>query len=470
MADLELAYMPAVELAEQIRRREISPLEVIQNSLARIDEVNPKLNCFCFVYPEEALSKAQAAERALQSNKPVGPLHGVPIAIKDFTPTRGKRTTMGSHIREHWIPRDDAIVVERLLGAGAILVGKTTTPEFAASFWTRSPLWGVTRNPWNPERGPGGSSGGSAVAVATGCVPLAEGSDMGGSIRVPAAWCGLVGLKPSLGRIPFEILPSLFDRTCHFGPLARTVDDAALFLDVAQGPDERDIQALESTCELPIPVPDEVRGLRLAFSPDLGYCVVDSEVAANARAACDALRCLGAEVDEVAIALSQEVEAAGWIHWGAYYAALLGDELPRWRDRMDPQLVAIVEQGLATSAVELKRVEFVQSDLWAKLRPIFARYDALLCPTMPVPAPPIDGSEDDFGHVDTDGRYHGIELTSPFNFVSQCPALSVPTGFTLEGLPTAIQIVGRRFGDPDTLRIGAALEKALAWTECRPPI
>ena len=200
MADLELCYTPATELARRIRAKKISPVEAVKNSLARIAEINPKLNCFCFVYPEDALQKAREAEAAVTAGKPLGPLHGVPIAIKDLTPTKGKRTTLGSYTHEHWVPDYDAVIVEKLAGAGAIMLGKTTTPEFAYSSFTESPLWGITRNPWNPERTPGGSSGGSGAAVASGCVPLAEGTDMGGSVRIPAAWCGIVGLKPKIGR------------------------------------------------------------------------------------------------------------------------------------------------------------------------------------------------------------------------------------------------------------------------------
>ena len=236
MIDLELCYMPAIELARRIRDRELSPVEVVENSLGRIEAVNDTLNCFCFVFPDEAMEHAKVAEARALRGEPLGPLHGVPIAIKDFTPTKGKTTTMGSRVYEHWVPEDDAQIVKDLIAAGAIMVGKTTTPEFAHAGFTHSPLWGVTRNPWNPGRTPGGSSGGSGAAVASGCVPLAEGSDMGGSVRGPAACCGLVGLKPSLGRIPMTILPSVFDNISHFGPLARTIDDAALFLAATQGP------------------------------------------------------------------------------------------------------------------------------------------------------------------------------------------------------------------------------------------
>ena len=469
MPDLDLSYTPATRLAALIREKKLSPVEVIENSLARIAEVDRALNCFCFTYPEEALEKARAAEAAVMAGAALGPLHGVPIAIKDLTPTAGKRTTRGSFIHEHDVPDADAIVVERLLAAGAILVGKTTTPEYAFSWFTDSLLWGVTRNPWNPSRTPGGSSGGSAAAVATGCVPLAEGSDMGGSVRVPAAFCGLTGLKPSFGRIPFEIFPSVFDQTCHFGPLARTVDDAALFLDVAHGPDQRDIQTLPQRLDIDIPVPSDIRGRRLAFSMDLGHCRIDDAVAANTRAAVEVLRDLGAVVEEIDLALPIRPET-GWGHWGVYYAALLGDRLAEWRGRMDPSLVEMIEKGLATDAVTAKKWEYARTRHWQALAPLFERHDALLCPTAAIPAPDAGLDDGDFDYFDDDGRYVTIELTSHFNMVGQCPAFSVPSGWTGEGLPTGLQIVGNRFDDLAVLRIGAALEGALRWTEKRPPI
>ena len=470
MSNLDLAYTPAVELARLIRERALSPVDVVENSLRRIDEVNPSLNCFCAVYPEEALARARDAERAVMASEPLGPLHGVPVAIKDFTPTKGKRTTRGSLAFEDWVPEDDAIVVERLLCAGAIMIGKTTTPEFAASRFTRSPLLGTTRNPWNPERTSGGSSGGSAVAVASGCVPLAEGSDMGGSIRSPASYCGLVGLKPSFGRIPFEILPSVFDQTCHFGPLARTIDDAALFLDVTKGPDDRDIQSFIPPLRIPIPVPADVRGMRLAFSPDLGYATVDPEVDANARAALERLQGLGAEVDEVDPAIPVDAVLAGSLNWAAYTAAMWEGLLPRWRDKMTPSVLRRIDNGLAAGGVELKRTEFARTQLWQRLRPIFQRYDALLCPTTITPVPSADPTEGDVDTIDEHGRYHGVELTFPFNLVGPCPAISVPSGFFADGLPTGLQIVGRVHDEVTVLTIGAALEAALEWRAHRPPI
>src|SRR6266704_7112716 len=201
MTDLHLAFAPAVDLAQMIAARTVSPVEVISNSLSRIDEVNQKLNCFCFIWHDEALEAARVATRAVARGDPLGPLHGIPVALKDTTPTAGHRTTLGSYTHEHWIPERDAYIVGALERAGAIVVGKTTTPEFAHTLLTDSPLWGVTRNPWDPERTPGGSSGGSAAAVAVGMMPICTGSDGGGSIRIPSAYSGLFGFKVSFGRV-----------------------------------------------------------------------------------------------------------------------------------------------------------------------------------------------------------------------------------------------------------------------------
>jgi Asp-tRNA(Asn)/Glu-tRNA(Gln) amidotransferase A subunit family amidase len=468
MSDIELAYMPAREIARLIRARELSVVEVVSNSLERIDEVNPQLNCFCFTYPDEALAKAQAADQALPARDEIGPLHGVPFAIKDLTPTKGKRTTLGSRVYETWVPDRDAAIVEALTAAGGIMVGKTTTPEFAHSGFCHSPLWGVTRNPWNPERTPGGSSGGSAAAVASGCVPLAEGTDMLGSVRAPAAYCGIVGLKPSLGRIPMDILPTTFDTISHFGPLARTVDDAALMLALVQGPDERDILSLSPAIQVPVPLTDGVRGKRLALSIDLGFFAIDPEVEANTRAAAAALGEIGAAVEEVEIGWTREVVDAGSALWNVFIATLFSHHLDEWRDRMDPQVVDQIEAGLRVSGVDYRRLEYVRTRVWNDLRQLFARYDALLCPTVSTPPKAAEAVDADFFDIDATGRFQGLELTGPFNLVSPCPALSVPSGFTCDGLPTGLQIVGRRHDDVSVLEIGAALERVRPWT-ARPP-
>jgi Asp-tRNA(Asn)/Glu-tRNA(Gln) amidotransferase A subunit family amidase len=469
MASLELSYRSATDLARMIRTRQISPIEAVRHSLDRIAEINAKLNAFCFIYAEEALTKAKEAERAIGENRPLGPLHGVPIALKDFTPTKGKRTTLGSYTHENWIPDQDAVVARRLFDAGAILIGKTTTPEFAYSGFTESPLWGITRNPWDPNRTPGGSSGGSGVAVATGCVPLADGTDSGGSIRIPAGLCGIVGLKPSLGRIPMEALPTVFDQLSHFGPLARTVEDAALFLRVTQGPDEADIQSLP-LLPLADPLPRTVKGLKLALSIDLGFHTVDEDVAANTRQAAAALVEAGAEVQEVELAWTPELDEAWFRHWGVLLAACFGESLKTYRERMDPRLVALMERGLGMNAVDFKRIELLRTRQWQSLAKVFADYDALLCPTLPIPAPPVGRADQDFCYTDSEGRYRGFDMTAIFNFVSQCPVLSVPSGLTREGLPTGLQIIGRRFDDSTVLTIGATLEDWMPWRDRRPPI
>lgn len=469
MSDLDLAYTPAHELARLIRTREISPVEVVTNSLARIEEVDPVLNAFCFTYPEEALEKARAAEKAVTSGDELGPLHGVPVAIKDLTPTRGKRTTMGSYVFENWVPEQDALIVENLLKAGAIMVGKTTTPEFAFSSFTDSPLWGITRNPWNPERTSGGSSGGSAVAVATGCVPLAEGSDMGGSVRIPAAMCGVVGLKPSFGRIPFEFLPSQFDFLSNHGPLCRAVADAALFLEATQGPDERDIQTLAPPLEVAVPPPADIRGLKLGLSVDFGYYRIDPDVEANTRAAALALKEAGAEVEQVELGWSHEITEAWYDHWRAFLATFFGHYLEEWREKMHPDLVPLLEQGLRLGAVAYKKSEIVYTEAWKKLSPVLQRCDALICPTEAIPAPEVSRAEHEFEHVDAEGRLHGLDMTMQFNAL-KLPAISLPSGFSREGLPTGIQIVGRRYDDLGVLRVAAAFERAKPWVQHRPPI
>jgi Asp-tRNA(Asn)/Glu-tRNA(Gln) amidotransferase A subunit family amidase len=453
----DLLLSPATVLAERIRAGDLSPVALIDASLARIDEVNTRLNAFCAIYRDEARAGAQECETAVRSGARLGPLHGLPVAIKDFTPIAGKVTTRGSHVFADWVPSSNPVIVERLIGAGAIILGKTTTPEFAYSSFTSSPLWGITRNPWDSTRTPGGSSGGSAVAVATGCVSLAEGTDMGGSVRIPASFCGIVGLKPSLGRIPMDILPTVFDSISHFGPLARTVDDAALFLSVTQGSDDRDIQSLPDL-QIPVPVPRGVRGLRLAVSTDLGYYRVDAEVAGKLRDAANTLAGVGALVEEVDLRWSREINDAWARYWEVFMAACFGESVAEHRNRLDPHVLELIERGFATTAVDFKRLEEIRTRQWHRLAAVFHGHDALICPTMARPAPSIDMCDGDFDRTDHEGRYDGLDMTCPFNFVPQCPALSVPGGTTRDGLPIGLQLVGRRFDDPSVLRIGATLE------------
>ena len=471
MANLDLCYTPATELLRRYNAGEISPVEVVENSLARIAEVNPALNCFCFTYPEEALAAAKIAEQRLASGK-ARPLEGIPLAIKDFTPTRGKVTTRGSRLLENWVPERSAVIVERLEAAGAIMVGKTTTPEFATSGFTDSPLWGITRNPWNPARTPGGSSGGSGAAVASGCVPIAEGTDMGGSVRIPAALCGIVGLKPSLGRIPMDIIDTVYDNISHFGPLARCVGDAALFLDVVQGEHPLDIQSLPR-CELSLPPAGNVSGMKFALDVTLGFCAVDAGVEANLRTTAEALRDAGAVVEEIELGWDRNIVDLWNDTWAIFMAAayqrLTDVPLDENRERMSKGLVDLIETGLEIDAVSARAAEFERSRYWRKLGVVLESHHALLCPTMAITAPPVEMRDGDFGKVNAQGLSEFMDMTSPFNYTAQCPALSVPSGFA-DGLPTATQIVARRYDDALALNIGAAIENGMPWSQLRPDI
>jgi Asp-tRNA(Asn)/Glu-tRNA(Gln) amidotransferase A subunit family amidase len=350
------------------------------------------------------------------------------------------------------------------------MIGKTTTPEFAYSSFTESPLWGITRNPWNPERCAGGSSGGSGVAVASGCVPLAEGSDMGGSVRIPASFCGVLGLKPSFGRIPFTILPSQFDQISHFGPLARSVADLCLFMQVTQGPDERDIQTLKPALNFLQPQPADLHGKRLALCLDFGTRFWHPEVEAAVRRSAEVLRAAGAEVEEVRLSWNLDEDELWAKHWSVYLAAFFGHVLPKFRSKMDPLVVNLIERGLAMSAVEFKQLEFGRTKMWQELSPILERCDALLCPTMAQPAPGHGRSDQDFWRLDDQGRYLALDVTSVWNFVSQCPAISIPAGFTKDGLPIGLQVIGRRYDDLMPIGIAAILEQRQPWAGKRPPI
>lgn len=470
MTDLDLCFTPATELAARIRAGNLSPVTLVSNALQRIADVNPRLNCFCFVYPEEAMATAKELEAEAKAGKFRGPLHGVPYALKDLTPTKGKRTTLGSYAYEHWIPDEDAPIAEALAKAGGILIGKTTTPEFAYSSFTESPLWGITRNPWNTERTAGGSSGGSGAAVASGCVPFAEGSDMGGSVRIPASFCGIVGLKPSFGRIPFTILPSQFDQISHFGPLARTIDDACLFMQITQGPDERDIQSLQPALDFAAPLPSDLKGRHLALLLNVGDHVWNPEVEAAVRYAADLFAKAGAIIEEVTLPWSKHEDDLWSLHWGVYLATFFGHVLKDYRDKMDPNVVRLMEAGFAMNAVDFKRIEIERTRMWRDIQPILARNEAILTGTMCQPAANVGRDDTEYWKLDAQGRYHALDFTSVWNFVSPCPALSVPAGFTRDNLPIGLQIIGRRRDDRGVLGLGAAFEELQPWRGKRPPL
>jgi Asp-tRNA(Asn)/Glu-tRNA(Gln) amidotransferase A subunit family amidase len=463
-ADLHLAYQAAGAMARQVAGGEVSPVELVDNALARIDEVNPSLNCFCFVWADEARAAARRAADEVAHGRPLGALHGVPIALKDTTPTAGHTTTLGSHAFAEWRPEHDASIVRSLTAAGAIVVGKTTTPEFAHSSITDSPLWGPTRNPWNTERTPGGSSGGAGAAVASGCVPLAEGTDMGGSVRIPAAWSGIVGLKPSFGRIAMDVLPGLFDSLSHHGPLARTVDDARLFTSAAQGANDADILSTPRLDALDRPLPHDVRGMRVALSVDLGCWAVDHEIDAAVHAAGDALREAGAEVTETLVACTPRIDDLWLDLWGVFMAAYFGHLVDEFGERMTPALLRLIEHGNAMSAADYKRLEIERTSWWRTVAAVLASHDAILCPTMSTAPPPAALADQPHDAQPLDGKHHNSDMTSVWNLVAPCPAISVPAGWHRHGpnagLPIGAQIVGRRWRDDMVLQLAAAVERS----------
>ncbi len=469
MADLDLAFLPAVEMARVVATGEVSPVELVDNALDRIDEVDGELNAFCFVWDEEAREQARTAADQVANGDSLGRLHGVPVALKDTTPTAGHTTTLGSHVFEDWVPAVDGTIARKLREAGAIVVGKTTTPEFAHALTTESPLWGITRNPWALDRTTGGSSGGSGAAVAAGCVPLAEGSDMGGSVRIPSAWCGIVGLKPGLGRIPMDVLPGLFDTISHHGPLARCVDDARLFLHATQGPDEADILSQPAPLDLATPRSADLSTVRVALTIDLGCWAVDPTIEAVVRAAAAALADAGATVTEVSPGFLGNEEAEWNKLWEVFMAAYYGEHVAEHADRMTADVLGLIERGNAMSAVDYKQVEFTRTRMWKQVSPILQAHDVLLCPTMATGPVQASVPGERIASRMEGGRFHSPDMTAIWNMISPCPVLTVPCGLDGDGLPVGAQLVGQRWRSDELLAIGAALESVVVPIG-RPPI
>lgn len=444
-----------------MREGRFSAVAVMEESLKRARATQDAFNAFALIREEAALAAADEADEAVRAGRPTGFLHGVPFAAKDLTPTAGDVTTLGSWSSGDFTPSETALCVRRLQGCGAILMGKTTTPEFAHSSLTWSPRFGATRNPRDPSRTSGGSSGGSAVAVATGVVPFAEGSDMGGSVRIPASFCGVVGLKPSLGRIPMTILPSVFDDISHFGPLARSVDDAVALLEATAGPSDEDILSLPLTFEVGRTQEGSLKGKRFALSIDLGFYAVEPQVAAAIRRATRAMADAGAVIEEVELPWTRAVVDEWYEIWCVFMSAYFGDRLDAFHDRMDPAMVEIMRRGFAKDATSYKRIELLRTAMWRDMARLFETYDALLCPTCAVTAPPVETKDGDYFGEDAAGRLIGLDMTCPFNLTPQCPAISVPIGPADDGLPVGLQIVGRRFQDEAVLAVARGVESVL---------
>ncbi|MEV4036309.1 amidase [Streptomyces umbrinus] len=473
--------LSATELTTAYRSREVSPVEAVEAVLARIEAVEPVLNAFVTVVPEQALAAARAAERRLLSEpaEDLPALLGVPVSVKDLTDTAGVRTTYGSvHYKDH-VPDQDTVGWARLKAAGAVLVGKTCTPEFGMSGVTESPLTGVTNNPWNPAMTAGGSSGGAAAAVAAGCAPLAWGSDGGGSIRIPASCCGVVGLKASMGRIPVYGEGDVYGSVDTAGPLTRTVADAALMLQATAGPDPRDPLSLPaSPTSFTEALRDlSVRGLRIAYSPDLGHGHVASQVLRLVEEAGAVFTdVLGASVRSVAVHLPDPVQYFRDF-WEPAMAAGFEDQVEArgWDPgASDPSIREFGARASSRSAVDYWRTAVLtRGRIAAGFAAVFADHDLLIAPTMPTTVFPHPGRTG--GPTENEGHpvsHPGIDfhrLTEPASHAG-LPSITVPCGFDSAGLPVGLQIIGPHHADAAVLRAAAAFEQVTSWHTRRPPL
>ncbi|MCW5745997.1 MAG: amidase, partial [Alphaproteobacteria bacterium] len=379
----DLLFLSAVEAASLIRRRKLSPVAYVDAVLAAIERAQPRLNAFVTVMAEQAGAAARTAEAAVTGGAALGPLHGVPVSIKDLIDVAGVRTTHGSHVFADNIAAADGVTPARLKAAGAIIIGKTTTPEFGHKGLTDSPLQGVTRNPWALDRTPGGSSGGAAAAIAAGLAPLAVGTDGAGSIRGPAATCGIVGLKPTLGAVPMETASDVFANNAYAGPMTRTVADAALMFSTMVGPDERDPWSLADRGVRPISpllAGQRLTGIRIGYIAKMANKLVDDEVQANTEAALAALAGLGAEIEPVSETIDW-IEYEGRVLYQSAIAAKMRPRFGQWRDKMDKSLVAFAEWGAAFSMSDVRNAEYARTTLFQNVQRLFRRYDFLVSPT-----------------------------------------------------------------------------------------
>jgi Asp-tRNA(Asn)/Glu-tRNA(Gln) amidotransferase A subunit family amidase len=461
MSDLDLCYLPATEALRRFAAKTLSPLELLDALIARAGAINAQVNAFADTYFDEARERATVSGERWRSGT-ARPLEGVPLAVKDAQRLKGKRTTHGSLIFEN--ARDDRSdpMIERLEAAGANVFARTTVPEFCLSGVCRSRLWGTTRNPWNLDFGPGGSSGGSGAALAAGMATLATGTDIGGSIRIPASACGVVGYKPPKGRNP-DGPPANFDRYNHCGPLTRTVADAALMQNITSGYHPLDHDSLREAVSVPAVMPD-IRGWRIALSHDLGYVPIDAAVRAATAHAAEVFRAAGAIVEEVDLGWTSDTDRFG-MHW---FNTMHFGRQTLWHREKSADLMTDYALKLAsaidtsTGIDDVHKAWEVAHRMWQTLGPVLERCSVLICPTLAVPAVRADHDPWDQNFV-VDGRVvdpeYGWVLTHPFNMLHNCPVISVPSGRAPSGVPTGIQIVGKPQDDLSVFQAAYAFER-----------
>ena len=454
--------LPAHQLIALYRDGSLSPVDVAKAVIARIEQVNPSLNAFCLVDAERALDSARLSEQRWQAHRSqgadVGALEGLPVSIKDLILTRGWPTLRGSRTidpSQAW--EIDAPVTARLREAGAVLLGKTTTPEFGCKAETNSPLYGITRNPWDVSRTTGGSSGGAAAAVAAGCGPLAVGTDGAGSVRIPAAFCGNVGLKPSFGRVPAYPL-SPFGTVAHLGPHTMSVKDAALMLNVMKQPDARDWFSLpQDATDFTENLEQGIQSLRVAYSPTLGYAKVHPDVAQRVEDAVRVLQDLGARVEQCDPGFTDPIDISVGL-WVSVVHQLWTAMSPQQQSLTDPDFQAQAEQGAQYTFADIHRLQLRRAELGSMMRQFMQRYDVIVTPTVAIPA--FEAREPGAAAFDAQQFLGWTPFSYPFNLTQQ-PAITVPCGLTSDGLPVGLQIVGPMFNDALVLRVARAYESVM---------
>ncbi len=460
MNDSEIVFMDAVDIAANIHKRRISCLEVMEAHLAQVERVNPKVNAICTLVAEKAMDAARVADDLLSKGKEVGPLFGLPVAIKDLTATKGVRTTMGSTIYATTVPDQDDLIVTRLKAAGAIVIGKTNTPEFGAGSHTFNQVFGSTRNPYDTNKTCGGSSGGAAVAVACGMVPIAEGSDFGGSLRNPAAWCNVVGFRTTVGLVPRWPSALGWSQMSVNGPMTRTVRDAALMLSSITGADPRvPLSVGRSSIEFSNMARQDMKGARIAWSNDLGGRPVEDSIIEGLKPARGVLEGMGCIVSDEAPDLSDSDDVFQTIR--AYlFAHNHAEHLKHHRDELKQTIVWNTEKGLALSGLDIAKSEEKRTKIWERMAKFWEGCDFLCMPVTSLPPFPIEWEYPD--------EIAGRPMNSYVDWMWPCytitvtgsPAISVPAGFTADGLPIGLQIVGKPYDDMRVLQMALSFEEA----------